>query len=96
MPPRFSPRLARLIAAALLLQWLSLFAPLAVAAPAGSGPVLHLEICTPEGLRSIALGDSAGDGETAPATPPCLVHCALMLAPAASLPPAPLTAPAPR
>lgn len=84
-----SPRLARLIAAALLLQWLSVFAPLsAVAAPAGGGAALHLEICTPEGLRSIAL-----DEPEQPKSANCLVHCVLMLAPQASLPPAPVLLP---
>ncbi|MCQ4160879.1 hypothetical protein NON00_13170 [Roseomonas sp. GC11] len=86
---RFSPRLARLIAAALLMQWLAVFAPLAAeaAAPAAS---LHLEICTPDGLRSIELGGEAG---AQPKAPPCLVHCALMLAPQAAPPPVPLALP---
>lgn len=84
MPRLFSPCLARLIAAALLLQWLAVFAPLAAAPLGGGAGVLHLEICTPEGLRSIAL-----DEPEQPKSAACLVHCALMLAPQASLPPAP-------
>lgn len=94
MPRLFSPRLARLIAAALLLQWLSVFAPVAAMGAAigmtsaGGPAALHLEICTPEGLRSIVLDGNTPDG-TEPKSPACLVHCALMLAPQASLPPAP-------
>lgn len=93
--PRFSPRLARLIAAALLLQWLAAFLPLQAVAAAPGGMLLHMEICTPEGLRSVAMPGDPAPERSAPdeKAPPCQVHCALMLAAAIAPPPAPLALP---
>ncbi|MDO9499675.1 DUF2946 family protein [Falsiroseomonas sp.] len=55
---RLRPAFTRLLVLLLLLQWGTAFGHcLKLAAPQGgaSGGVLHMDICTPEGLRSIPL-----------------------------------------
>lgn len=76
------PALTRLLVCLLLLQWGTAFAHcLKLAAP---GEVLHLEICTAEGLRSVAIsaaGDDAPAEQAAPggACPACAGPAALAL-----------------
>jgi hypothetical protein len=56
------PALTRLLAVLLLLQWGTAFAHcLRLAAP--DPDVLHLALCTPDGLRTVAVGP---DGQQAP------------------------------
>ncbi|NKE43487.1 DUF2946 family protein [Roseomonas frigidaquae] len=55
---RLRPALTRLLVLLLLLQWGTAFGHcLKLAAPQGGvqGGVLHMDICTPEGLRSMSL-----------------------------------------
>jgi hypothetical protein len=68
------PALTRLLALLLLLQWGTAFAHcLRLAAPA---EVLHLDICTSEGLRTVAVtpedGAPAEEGHAAAICPACL------------------------
>jgi hypothetical protein len=89
---RLRPTLTRLLVLLLLLQWGTAFGHcLKLAAPQG---VLHMDICTAEGLRSVALPlDGADD--------PAPDHAAAMLCPvcagpgAAALPEAPFALVAP-
>jgi len=59
---RARPALIRLLALLLLLQWGSAFAHCLPATPASAA--LHVEICTPEGIRlAILLGDAPENPE---------------------------------
>jgi hypothetical protein len=80
---RLRPTLTRLLVLLLLLQWGSAFGHcLKLVAPAG---VLHMDICTAEGLRSIPLVlDDAPAGGHAAAMP-----CPVCAGPATATPPAP-------
>nr|WP_281419605.1 DUF2946 family protein [Falsiroseomonas tokyonensis] len=88
---RLRPALTRLLVLLLLLQWGTAFGHcLKLAAPHGALPgVLHMDICTPEGLRSIALQFDPGEAPKAD-------HAAGMLCPlcgglgGAALPPPPV------
>lgn len=84
------PLLTRILVALLLMQWGSAFAHcLRLAAPAEA---LHLEICTAEGLRTIAI---TPDGEDRPAPETAAAFCPACLGPAAAALPAPEVALAP-
>ncbi|MGG5812105.1 hypothetical protein [Falsiroseomonas sp. CW058] len=83
---RLRPALTRLLAALLLLQWGTAFAHcLRLSAPA---ELLHAELCTPEGIRTVALGADGQPAEVpdpavlpAPLCPACLGPAALVLPP---------------
>jgi hypothetical protein len=86
---RLRPAFTRLLVLLLLMQWGTAFGHcLKLAAPAGGG-VLHMDICTPDGLRSISL---ALEQEDAPKQD----HAAGMICPlcggigGAALPPPPV------
>lgn len=71
---RFRPALTRLLVLLLLLQWGTAFGHcLRMAAPEG---VVHAEICTAEGLRTVTLPAEEGDAPdhrmAAPICPACL------------------------
>ena len=78
---RLRPALTRLLVALLLLQWGTAFAHcLKLAAPAD---VLHLEICTADGIRTVALGpdgqEPAPEAQHAAFCPACLGPAAFAL-----------------
>jgi hypothetical protein len=82
---RARPALIRLLSLLLLLQWGTAFAHcLALAAPADQ---LHIEICTAEGLRSVAL--PAGDTDAPAEHPGMAGFCPACAGPAALALPAP-------
>lgn len=84
------PFLTRLLAVLLLMQWGSAFAHcLRLGAPAAA---LHVEICTAEGLRIVAI---TPEGEDAPAPETAAAFCPACLGPAAAALPAPEVALAP-
>jgi hypothetical protein len=82
---RLRPALTRLLVVLLLLQWGTAFAHcLRLAAP---GDLLHLEICSAEGIRTVAIS-SREDGEApapqaqpSPFCPACLGPGALTMPP---------------
>lgn len=87
---RLRPAFTRLLVLLLLMQWGTAFGHcLKLAAPVGGGAVLHMDICTPDGLRSIPL---ALEPENAPKQD----HAAGMICPlcggigGAALPPPPV------
>lgn len=93
---RLRPALVRLLTILLLLQWGTAFGHcLRMASPEA---LLHLEICTPEGIQRIAMPmaeDGADPASPAPAHPPAGI-CPACAGPAAvALPPPPVAVVAP-
>jgi hypothetical protein len=84
------PALIRLLAVLLLMQWGTAFGHcLALAAPAG---MLHLEICTADGLQRVSL---PADQQDLPATPQSGGICPACAGPGAAALPAPTVTIAP-
>ncbi|NGM22801.1 DUF2946 domain-containing protein [Roseomonas stagni] len=93
---RLRPALIRLLTILLLLQWGTAFGHcLRMASPEA---LLHLEICTPDGIQRIAMPaaeEGADPAQPSPAHPPAVI-CPACAGPAAvALPPPPVSLVAP-